>query len=708
MIELISCNNIEDAGPILSQILDILRQAEYLIGYPYESFTSSILELEDVFHSLPQYVELQDYLSERLSERYGEVEKSNVLLRRGARRLESNEPYEAIKLIGQALTGLYKHESRYDIVYALLIISSAYEKVDLIWAARGSALTAASIATNEFHKYETLNTPQVRSYLKMMFLEAQLGRVSHSLLWSELALITASAIDYPLIEQTDFQAYEALLGKIFLNADLKDLKRCEYLPGILERLTLSAAESFLTYCLGHEEKFCRETESVIDDEQIKYFSLLKNYNFDCRIREIKTFSDKWDEIDSIILGCQIKVSFPIRTPFIELAESILAVLESFSATSVTNNVFARESSIQIDIIADDEDEISISHELDSSSAALVYTINCSCFTSDMLNISGQSVINDWLKSFVLEIYARMTLPKDFEEHFETLIIGEKAFERSLSFNQCFSSQFNVLGSDFLKSIISMYEKGDKHMELLRKIPWYIEHNVVDMLPDSFCDEIDSSSEENPEELLDNDYLKHSDFRTQSLIKYRLWDEAEWQGVGYVVAPNEFPALILLFKNENAAEAIFRNFLQKVGKTDSQNLLRISLIRKINQKEPLNYHIALSENPKKGDTKRYAIESRIHTMTPSTNEHLEVFLQQYKKFGRYLFLYALVKGGEMYKGKNSEKLSIQKQEIVVKDAWSVGLNELESTLISQEDDPIVPEGITKPPYEEVLRQRESRK
>ena len=707
MIEVVRCNNLEDAGPILADILNIIQQADRLVGYPYEQLSSWVLEMEEFFHSLPQYVELQDYLSERLSDRYGEVEKSRILLKRGGRLLESKEPYSAIKVIGKALIGLYKYESRYDIVYALLMISFAYEKVGLIWAARGSALTAASIATNEYHKYETLNTPQVRSYLRMMFLEAQLGRLNHSLKWSELALVVAGAIDYPLVDSVDFQSYEALLGKIFLNADLNTLQYCERLPGQLEKLGLFSAESFLSFCLGHEDKFCEDTKSEIDPKQIEFFSRLKNYDFDCRLNSITSYSEKWSEISSVILGCRVKVSFPIKSPFLELAESVLAVLESFAATSVVSDVIARESIIQLDIISDDEDEIFVEHELDDSGANLVYTITCSCFSSEMLNVDGQSVISTWLQDFVSNVYTHMVLPKDFKDHLQSLMVEERAFERSISFNQCFSSQYNVLGNDYLKSINSMDGTSGDKLELIRNAPWYEEHDIPDPVLEDVGDDVEITSGDIPKELLKAQELKHSSFHTQSLIKYRLWDRAGWQGVGYIIEPNELPVLLLLFTDEYAAEAIFKHFLDCIGKVDSKNLLRIALVRKIDKKEPLNYRVAISENPKKSDSKRYIYEFRLHTMTPCSDQHLEMFLKYYKKHGRFIFSYGLVNDGNMYPGKSSEKLSIQKQTLIVKDAWSIGLNDLESVTITPEDDPILPEGTPRPaPFEEVLKVKET--
>jgi hypothetical protein len=76
-----------------------------------------------------------------------------MLLDRGARHLAGDPPYNAIQTLGRALTPLYKHESRHDLIRALCLCSEAYKQVDLLWAARGTSVMAASIATNDYWAY---------------------------------------------------------------------------------------------------------------------------------------------------------------------------------------------------------------------------------------------------------------------------------------------------------------------------------------------------------------------------------------------------------------------------------------------------------------------------------------------------------------------------------------------------------------------------
>ena len=51
---------------------------------------------------------------------------------------------------------------------------AAYERLGLVWAARGTTLTAASVATNEFWTYSDVTTLQASCYRRMKWLKLYL------------------------------------------------------------------------------------------------------------------------------------------------------------------------------------------------------------------------------------------------------------------------------------------------------------------------------------------------------------------------------------------------------------------------------------------------------------------------------------------------------------------------------------------------------
>jgi hypothetical protein len=101
-----------------------------------------------VFGDVPAYNELFEFTVSAMAERSGEITGATMLLDRGAG-LVRTEPLDAIRYLGRGLGRLYKQESRDELFRALYLLGVAYAKIDLLWAARGSMLHAAALATRD-------------------------------------------------------------------------------------------------------------------------------------------------------------------------------------------------------------------------------------------------------------------------------------------------------------------------------------------------------------------------------------------------------------------------------------------------------------------------------------------------------------------------------------------------------------------------------
>ena len=98
--------SVEHASEIFSSLLAIVTEGELLVGFPFNELYEVTTELDNVFGEVEGYELLLDYFTEQTSLRYGEKNGALLSLKRGARRLDSNEPYQAIKLIGKSLLSL--------------------------------------------------------------------------------------------------------------------------------------------------------------------------------------------------------------------------------------------------------------------------------------------------------------------------------------------------------------------------------------------------------------------------------------------------------------------------------------------------------------------------------------------------------------------------------------------------------------------------
>lgn len=242
---------------VFREFQEVLLHCEGLIGFPLEPFIDILIEIGDLVGDKPAYNQLFETVLAVQTSRKGEIAGARMLLTRGSQQLRSNEPYDAIRTLGLSLTRLYKHESRAEAVRALYFLGCACERVGLLWAARGTLLSAASVATNELWTHGDVTFAQAVCYRRLKWLELQLGRVPQALAWHETDIAVRRALvergaDKKRLSEGEIE-FDASLGLLLLRADAWGLKQLSALPDTLDRLGLFSASAALLYALGYEE-----------------------------------------------------------------------------------------------------------------------------------------------------------------------------------------------------------------------------------------------------------------------------------------------------------------------------------------------------------------------------------------------------------------------------------------------------------------------
>jgi hypothetical protein len=256
-----------DSATALRELEEVVRQCEGLVGFPLQPLAEELTELGNVFGDTPECDSLYRALMDVITAREGEIAAARMLLRRGAQQLDAERPYDAIRSLGSALRRLYRNESRHDLVRALYLCGAAYERVDLLWAARGSLVTAASIALSEYWTYGDVTPLQAACFRRLKWLELRLGRLPHALAWQELDAITRRILWRGMEADQgspDDPTFDAALGLLVLRADLWTLRSMTRLPAILERLALPRAAVATIYALGDESRLPEEFLSIFE------------------------------------------------------------------------------------------------------------------------------------------------------------------------------------------------------------------------------------------------------------------------------------------------------------------------------------------------------------------------------------------------------------------------------------------------------------
>lgn len=687
LLDLLVAENEEQASNTFRSLSEIADSAHKLIGYPMARLVNLLEELDVAFGDLKAYEDLMDKLIDDAGERENSRIKADKYLRRGALSSDKQDYYRAIKCFGLSLYGLFSSESKAEVFAALYMLSHAYDKQGLLWAARGAALMAAYVVTSDALKEQRSSSKQAAIYQRLMWIEGQLGRVSQSLTWYHLSQLVSQAVDETLWTENQKMNYEVLIGQLFLNANFSDVEKIAWLPDKLNQLDLGLSADALLVCLGHEDKAGPEGEPI----DFHLMNMWRSIDMGAPVAPLDLYLDRWTTISSCILGCKVSVSFPVKSPCIELGQQLLAVLESFCAPMMADHATATVPAVNIDILLEDEDGFILQHSFDTAAQVTSAEILCSPFSIASLTDEQRDTIRQFYSEFCLH-FVSIICPQISWSKIEEMLREDKALERSVIFNCNIGLDSYFMGRNAVPGIESHQDDALKCYKPTRRVTWHEHYNIEPMNWPSKSDE----PEERPKHPFQFSTMKHRELKVVSIIQESLWSQAGWRGLGFQTCEGEIPVLIFGFENAAIGHKIFENIAKTIRDKDSNNSLRIALIRGIDSQNPAHYRVAVTsdlDRSEDGSSRVQAGLSRLHTMTPSSSENIDRFLKDYEVHKKCHV--ATVNA----KGKLVSHLITS--GVVVMYAWEIDENDQEVSAIKPDDDIFVPAGVENPPISRAL-------
>lgn len=692
----------------------LAERAEKLPGFPFGSFAEILTELGNVptVGQSSAYAELNETIVAIVARRTGEVAGAQLLVRRGQQQLEHGFYADAVATLGRALTDLYKHESRLDAVRALYFCACAYDELGLPWAARGSLVNAASIATNDLWHYGDVTPYQVAVYRRIKWIELQLGRVAPILAWHELDLLMRSELErrgWTSSSTSEFEGrFQFLLARLLLRTEFGDLAALQKLPSALERLGLPVPAAAVRYALGHEGalKELSAEQGISEREFAEQWrgseaapGLAEYPEMACRSKL---------SMRSNVLGCSVEASVQNERTCVLVAESVLAALEGFLATGTLHDAIAREPLITLDVARGDFAKDPFTARLEESSGRPHVVVRCASFEPHAGDRNRRALLQESILELATRILAHAILFRDPEQDLTKLLRGERVLDRSISFTGSFVSVANVLGEEE-KSLDSWSDPKDPICEVLRKKPWELPKHQDGNEPEEARPAEDA---EPPAGLFDSRRITHRDMTTQSLIREPLWNRAGWSGVVFLTGPGTLPSMGFLFRDGDAACTIFEQWHQELGQDDPKDLLRLAIIRGVSRSEPAAYSLTIGTDVRRmpQGKKVVAMLSRIHRMHPQSSVNLDRFLESYREHGSYQLLPALHEG-ELSTVENVKfgwPAAMRLRRLDVRDAWRIDVNDPDISVLRDDDEPIIPPAVSDPPVARVLARRRTRR
>ncbi|XHR30869.1 MAG: hypothetical protein ACFUZC_09950 [Chthoniobacteraceae bacterium] len=688
---------------IMSDLCEVVSESQGLVGFPSKPLFRLILELGQFIGDRPAYDKLIDVIVDATAAHDGDIAAARIFLQRGMQKLDAEKYYEAIEFIGQALGRLSTNETRHELITALELCSYAYESVGLLWAARGSLLRAASLLAIEFHTYSDVSSLRSGCFCRLKWLELMLGRLPHILAWHEIDFGTRHAIDSEnsIKLKEDDISFDLILGILLLRTDIDQLRRLSKLPDVLESVGLDVARTALLFSFGYSEDMVEKFQLGSAEVATEFCAKWRDQP---AAKEIPTLPWLYDTptvvLTSKLLGCEISVISENKSPCLELAESILAGLESMLATGLRHRIVACEPTITLDVTCVEAVEDLFEFEMQDKDGIPYCNIRSASFNPHRIPHDSQVAIQHKLWELSLHIFARAFWGYNLEQITEKLF-DECAFERAFSFTGSFVSAGNVLGHNPKTRLEDWFFANQSEYVLRRDQEWDAEERGRTGGPGEILAQHSDNSVSPTKEWNGFGEIKQNQIKMVSLIRHSLWEEARWMGVAFFTWKDDAvpPVLALGFRGKEAAASIFSHLQNEVGKRDADNKLKLTILRGISCANPFAYRVMVGSDPIATQSKYAVTMNRCHTMEPQDDRNLSRFLRSFEKIGSYFFTYAIAEGSSTSDFASSA--CIVKHHLSVREAWSVALNDAECMGIQADDDPIVPAEIKNAPVVELL-------
>ncbi len=692
LLELTHCiHKRENPTDYFRTLSDILQQSRSFIDYPFESTKQIIEELGGIFPDNTEYDELIDNLAELSEKRYSELASGEIFVRRGGQKLNSKYYKESIVYFGKAVMKLAKEESKDGMCLVLLGLGMAYRELGLIWASNNCYISACALSFRSISESGNLNRRIYQSLEEIIKNELFIGRLPSLFTWYEMLSILnrTRKIENENKEDIPFDALtDGCLSTRILHTDTAHIEELQYLPDILENLEFYSSYNTVLYKLGHIDKILNDYDDINNEQDLdRFFKMVANQPFvEQMLHQTIFISEDELHLSSNILGCNFLIKFSKDIEILLAAETLLAFLEGFFATSMSG-LMSHTENIAINLRKVNDIP---GLEFEYNEIDYEYNISVESFN---ITTKNRSLIWDSLLKLVTDILVKHFIAKDIEYFVSNLFKKEEVHERLSLIIEHRNFTINLLG-DVPKLLFYEWKNYFNSKQYLskREIPISYKYDIEEREKDFKKKDIE--------------IVRHDEIQTHSVIDVPLWDKAKWMGFGFLFHPQEGLGIILAYENIDAGIKIFNKWIKKFGGEDKLDLIRITIIKGIDKRNPYWYRVHISTNLEDNNllqpNKLFTVASRIHEMNANSPENLNNLIGIFNSLKKYKLYPAKIS----QTGNDIKPLfdkGILKTTLTIKDAWEIGENDLDRVVIRRNDRPIIPDGKKNAPVLKIINQ-----
>ncbi len=684
----------EDHAIYFRELSDVILQSSSSIDFPFESTKQIIEELGSIFPNDAEYDSLIDNVAEVSEKRYSELASGGIFLRRGGQKLQAKCYKESIIYFGKSVMKLAKEESQDGMCLVLLGLGMAYRELGLIWASNNCYVSACSLSFRSISESGNLNKRIFQSLEEIIKNELFIGRLPSLFAWYEMYSILKNSRDIVRNNKEDIPfdvLTDGCLSVRILNTSEANIKETQYLPNLLEKLTLYSANNAILYKLGYIDELLNDFNDINNEQELdSFFNIAANQPFvDQMLYQTIFMSEDKLHLSTSIVGCEFLIKFAKDVEILLIAETVLALLEGFFATAMSE-LLAHAETVTINLL-NSKDGCDMNYSYNELAAEYNISISTYDFTKEKRSSTSGSVVN-----LIIDIITRKFIAKDIELYVKNIFQKEEVLERLYLIFEHINFSTNLLG-DAPKLIFSDWVSYLKPTEYISKRKTPIHFNLDAEKINEICQENDMNK------------VRHDEIKTHSVIDVPQWDKANWKGFGFLFHPQNGLGIILAYENADDGEKIFDRWINAYGEEDKLDSIKITIIRGVNKSHPHRYRVHISANIDTNNShqsnKLFVVSSRIHEMNASSPQNLNNLIGLFNATKKYRLYPAKINldGGGI---DPIFSKSILKTTLIIREAWEIGENDLDRVVIKVNDNPIIPEGKSKAPVLKILNNSDS--
>lgn len=661
----------DDFTGIWNDFSTVLEKASGLGEFKADRLVQMVEIAGNIAGNDPAYNDLVEKTAEFISNRKSEAEGALILLKR-AQKLDFDNKFEMIRLLGKSAIGLTKKEYAEYLIEALQLLMLAYRSAGLLWAARASCAFLAASLVMEGEEDSQLPVSFVPTMKIWAWIALELRHIPDFLF--AIQLLNGALATLPLSDESkgkvieDIRELDMALGSLFLKLDETNLRELENLPDILDALGLYMARSSLLYTLGHADVLRTDgslPESESDEDVNRMFSILVSQPVAQNSHNPLVMNTEGPQtLSTTILGMAIEIDIEGSTQSIIIAETVLGSLEAYFATAIEQRVVPHTEKLHLDVVESTETS-KPSFEINTMDMTGTITWPTGLSPS---NFENQGEIHKFWAEVSGHVLVTCCIIEDPEELLKKLYADE-AVQHRMTMVALASTSYHRVASRSISRISDWQDAIQQSYELRSERPSLTLISLTEEEEDA-----ESQSDRPP---MPKD---HRAYNVRSVIDIHAWDQAQWRGTAYAQSsPSQPPCMAFLFENEEGGRKIFERWRERFGTEDENEEISLSIIRRLPEQNEHHYCVLItSKLPETDDFKSNQVvtmASRSMVMEPDNDVNLERFLESYGKSGAYFILPAF--WGSSGTPEVAFDLAILKRNLTVKLAANVGEHDPES-------------------------------